>query len=420
MKRAILISLLLATVGLTNLVQAQTWNQFSLATNNYWPYIACSADGATVFAVQNDFFKDVRGIYKSTNSGGSWQKTSASTNLYYLGLAVSADGSRVYFPSSSGIYASTKGGETLGVTGATNGSWWNLALAGDGIKICGLRNTGTDFEMYYSTNAGTDWFAQSNSEPSQFLGGCAISADGRKLVAQVVLNGFSATARSTNGGETWHRLTNAPYFQQSGTSSQNLACSADGTKIVAAYISSGSYPNFFPKPCAIFLSTNAGEAWIKTTAPSNFWSAVSMSADGSRILAVAGGGYSGTNGYIVTSIDSGATWTTINFTNQDIHSTACSADGGKMYASSGFNYFQNTGQIHCGYAPSPSSLSLDQSNEVATVKWLVPSTNLVLQQSSDLQNWSATANAPALNTINLQNEVALPATGNQFFRLATP
>jgi hypothetical protein len=71
--------------------------------------------------------------------------------------------------------------------------------------------------------------------------------------------------------------------------------------------------------------------------------------------------------------------------------------------------------------PGPSlSISAATSNCVA-LSWLIPSTNFVLQQSSDLLNWSTMTNVPILNLTNLQNQVVTPISdGSAFYRLATP
>jgi hypothetical protein len=77
---------------------------------------------------------------------------------------------------------------------------------------------------------------------------------------------------------------------------------------------------------------------------------------------------------------------------------ASSADGGKLVA----------GEL----APTNPDLKLS---------WLVPSTNFVMQQSSDLGSWMDMTNTPALNLTNLQNEVILSPTGRScFYRLKTP
>ena len=51
----------------------------------------------------------------------------------------------------------------------------------------------------------------------------------------------------------------------------------------------------------------------------------------------------------------------------------------------------------------------------------MPSTNFVMQQSSDLLNWADMTNQPVLNLTNLQDEVILPPPGSDvFYRLKSP
>jgi hypothetical protein len=55
------------------------------------------------------------------------------------------------------------------------------------------------------------------------------------------------------------------------------------------------------------------------------------------------------------------------------------------------------------------------------LSWVLPSTNYVLQQGSDLRGWVNVTNTPVLNLGKLQNEVMIPVTsGSGFFRLVTP
>jgi hypothetical protein len=66
-------------------------------------------------------------------------------------------------------------------------------------------------------------------------------------------------------------------------------------------------------------------------------------------------------------------------------------------------------------------LTLVPSGSNLNVSWIIPSTNFVLQQSSDLASWTDVTNPPVLNLTNLQNEVVLSPTGSSgFYRLKTP
>jgi len=81
------------------------------------------------------------------------------------------------------------------------------------------------------------------------------------------------------------------------------------------------------------------------------------------------------------------------------------------------------GLIYTWYSPPTPRLNLAPSNNSLVLSWLIPSTNFMLQQNSDLStsNWTLIANPPVLNLTNLQNQVFLtPPASNNFYRLATP
>src|SRR5262245_12285415 len=88
--------------------------------------------------------------------------------------------------------------------------------------------------------------------------------------------------------QTW-TLTSAPSY-----SWNSIACSADGTRLVAV---ADNGP--------IYGSVDSGDIWTPTAAPSNDWAAVACSADGTRIVAAAGHHSSGA---IWTSADAGLNW----------------------------------------------------------------------------------------------------------------
>ncbi len=77
--------------------------------------------------------------------------------------------------------------------------------------------------------------------------------------------------------------------------SSSIACSADGTKIIAA--GSG----------AVYTSVDSGATWQQHALTTNDEYYVASSADGTKLAAV---GYGGIFGSIYLSADSGATWNT--------------------------------------------------------------------------------------------------------------
>lgn len=94
-----------------------------------------------------------------------------------------------------------------------------------------------------------------------------------------------------------------------------IAVSADGSKIVAC-VSGG----------LIYRSTDAGTNWSPTSAPANTWSAVASSADGFRLVAAANGNR------IFTSVDAGVSWTPCSPARNSWTGVATSADGNRLVA----------------------------------------------------------------------------------------
>jgi hypothetical protein len=150
--------------------------------------------------------------------------------------------------------------------------------------------------------------------------------------------------------------------------------------------------------------------------PNQNWSSVACSADGTKIVAAAAP-YGGT-GPLYTSTNSGASWTSNSVPNQQWTFVASSADGNKLVAVSGIFI---SGAIYTLQTTLTPQMNIAPTNGNFNLSWIVPSTNFVLQQSPDLSSWSDLTNQPILNLTNLQNEVTLPFSGGVgFYRLKTP
>ncbi|HEY1716958.1 MAG TPA: hypothetical protein VGH42_01540 [Verrucomicrobiae bacterium] len=148
--------------------------------------------------------------------------------------------------------------------------------------------------------------------------------------------------------------------------------------------------------------------WVSNSA-SSYWKSLASSADGNKLVAVIGGSMEGP---IVTSTNLGISWMAGNAPVSYWFSVTASADGNKL-AAVAFN-----GGIYRSYLTPTPHLNLTTSNTNLAVSWLIPSTNFVLQQSSDLISWSNITNPPVLNLTNLNNELYLsPKNSNGFFRL---
>jgi len=409
----------LTTLLTANFALAQTWTQTSAPITN-WTAIASSADGTKLVAVANNgggswASTNSGGIWVSTNSGGTWTQTSAPGSGW-VRVASSADGSKLaasgkpQLSSTGSFYTSTNAGVTwisnnVPVAVASGDS---LVSSADGCKLAVLSQQSPPFIgplFLTSTNSGANWMT--NNLPGGIWRSVALSADGTRLIVAGL-----GICLSTNFGGNWTSTNSL------SSEAVSIASSAEGAELAAI--------------CGqlIFVSTNLGMTWVQTDAPATNWISIASSADGSRLVAVAGGS-SGFlkvyNGPIYTSTNSGATWTSNNVPVQYWSCVASSADGCKLAAACvGDVSPKNPGGTVGGgiwisqSTPAPQ-LNIATSNINLDLSWIVPSTNFVLQQSSDLGSWTDMTNTPVLNLTNLQDEVILSPTGSSvFYRLKTP
>jgi len=381
---------------------AQTWIQQTNSPTEEWTCIASSADGSKLVAAS---FNGT--IYTSPDSGVTWIEATNVPTSDWIAVVSSAQGDKLAALNIGGsinsdnaiIYVSTDSGMT----------WTNIYTPSVTLNCMGSSADGktliagdwNDFggpsSIYCSTNFGTTWVT--NDAPNEYWTSVASSADGTKFVASCVNPSDTGTVFvSHDSGMTWN-VTDLPF-----ASWQTVASSADGFELIAA-ASGGS----------VYISTNSGVTWTTNNVPNTFWSSVAASADGKRFIAVNTYGRLNNGGVIYTSNDSGLSWTSNNISdNVSWQAITSSADGCKLAVAT-FDDF-----IYTFHSTPQPQLKLKTLASQSALSWLVPSTNFILQHSSDLQNWSAVTNLPILNLTNLQNEISLPMNASaNFFRLTT-
>lgn len=354
----------------------------------------------------------------------NWTPTSApSTN--WISVASSADGTKLVAAVTGGaIYSSTNSGETWTATSAPIAIWNTVASSADGTVLVAAVDR---FGIWISTNSGSAWTAGA-TVPNAANDLCAaISADGAKVVASSWAPFvYSNLLTSTNSGVTWTTTNNVPYFMRCASSS------ADGTKLVVG-----------GDPYRIWISTNSGVTWSMISPPMSPWR-LACSADGSKLVA---SGYEGVfisadsgatwtpttvggvsvacsaNGTtliaanrdgIFTSADFGATWFTNDAPNLYWHAVASSADGCKLVA------VVNGGGIYTREIMPTPTLTIAPSDNSFLISWVVPSVPFVLQECADLTttNWTDVTTMPILNSTNLHHEVSVPlSSAYRFYRL---
>lgn len=361
-----------AVLMMAGFASAQTWMQTSAPTNIYVS-IASSADGSNLIAGANS-------VFLSTNSGATWISNNLPTQPL---VSISADGTKMTAVGSPTV-VSTNSGATW-ITNISFISPFSLAASADGSKLIALNNSSAGI---ISTNYGITW--KNFSAPGNKV---TMSADGTKS--------YFAVYHTTNLFVSTNLGTTASRIASPSVTVISLAVSADGRKLIAGTITG-----------PLYISTNSGTSWTATSSPVTNWFFVGSSADGSHLIGASRG--SPANGSIYTSSDSGLTWISNNIASLLWSGVASSADGGELLAIYPNNVFISKTMVL-------PNLNLTSSSNNLTLGWIIPSTNFVLQQSSDLFSWADVTNPPVLNFTNLQNQVTLTQSGKSgFYRLKTP
>jgi photosystem II stability/assembly factor-like uncharacterized protein len=370
--------------------------------------VASSADGSKLVAAALYIpGRIVGGIYTSTNSGSSWTPNNVPDAAWYY-VGSSADGAKLVTVNVNGvIYISTNSGAiwTLATNlPALNQPGTSIVSSADGNKLIVAYPEG----VFRSVDSGTTWI--SNSVSTNYLHWLflASSADASKMAAA---DNYGYIYTSTNSGANWLQ-TSAPLGNWQG-----IASSVDGNRLVA--VAGPDYAG------PIYTSTNAGVTWMSNNVTSHRWTSISSSADGS-ILVAAATDY-GIGAPIYISTNSGADWT-LDAVSNHWGFVASSADGTKLVAAIGNEgVYDGTevsiadGTIYTSEITLSPQMNITAANGNLTVSWVVPATNFVLQQSSNLTSWADMTNRPVLNLTNLQDEVTLsPQANSVFYRLETP
>ncbi len=177
-------------------------------------------------------------------------------------------------------------------------------------------------EIFTSGNSGAAW--ASTSAPFLPWAQIACSADGSLLAASVY---GGAVYTSANGGSTW-----SPSTAPSSTNWLALRLSADGSKLVAVATTTNPAVNI------VYVSTNAGGVWLASSLPPAPWVSADCSADGTKLVAASSAGQ------IYISTNAGASWTPSGAPLQGWISVACSGDGRKLAAATQFSAVGNAGR----------------------------------------------------------------------------
>ncbi len=261
--------------------------------------------------------------------GANWQlRTICNEREQIGGVATSADGTKLFAIGNvpvlgNYVHSSADSGATWTTSlVSSTGSLLRVACSADGTKVVVAGDA-----LFTSTDSGVTWIPNSFSLNADEITSLVSSSDGTKLA----LTDAAGVYVSIDSGATWTQTENTA---DQVTTFYSVAISADGTKLVAVG-TANNYPYTTQGP--IITSSDSGTTWTKQNGtPVAAWNSVTSSADGTKLVAVSNVDSSGSFSIIATSGDSGVTWTTrLTLPQQPTSirtSVVSSADGSKLVA----------------------------------------------------------------------------------------
>ena len=370
----------------TNSRIARVWSQtMAPAAPSGWSSAVSSADGSHILVAGV-----ASGLYASTDSGANWSTAAAPTGPACY-LACSADGTKVVVASQA-VFTSTNAGATWTASTLTNSSstaWTAVASSADGLSLFAAA---PGVGVFASRDAGMTW-TQTAAPSSPGYTGLCCSANGTRLYASADSACFYV---STDSGTTSGRPS-----VPGGKDHVFIACSADGNRVVAGvgeavYISTGWATHFVPPPCP----TGYGDA------PPALPTGVTWSSHPAKLL----------DSTIYTSTDFGNTWLLNVAPDEGWNCVVSSADGAKLVALAGWNGGLAGAELiyTCQTCPVPLLHATPASGGLL-LSWTFPSISFDLAQTSDLEmpSWMHVPSTPQLNLSNVQYEVTVATSTNR-------
>lgn len=288
----------------------------------------------TLTAYTAFIYDDSCHLYTSYDLGTSWAESHQSVDtisnswddlsmapwdgdyesmLSYDKNYLNANDSRISFSDSSGVSGTwdfiDPGGPSVPNTykrwfsGAISGQGQIMLVTSDQTFVGGVASNSY---LWRSQDTGATWDTVAEELGAQKWDMACFAAGAQVMYASYVRAtvgiGFGQIVKSTNGGDSWSILTNAPPITLSSVSrgNQRLRCNSDGSVIVYIDVILLS----------LYVSIDSGATWTNVLTPSTgyfFGVDVGLSADGSVILVT---GSSSTTQRYYWSNDFGTTWTT--------------------------------------------------------------------------------------------------------------
>ena len=248
-----------------------SWSVLANSPSRYsWLDLDSSSDGTKVVGFGYAFGASQTKLYRTGDSGVSWSVLSNSPDQEWSDVSMSGDGSTILGGAKfTGLWRSLDAGVTWTNVDPLPGAWWTgVAVSSDGQRMAAAHVSGG---IWVSSNAGTTWTLATGTN---ILNWWAIdmSGDGQRLIAvndnDDVTDGQDGIWTSSDFGVTWARSSVTVPLRKVGIS-------RDGLTMAASLYGA-----------SMWLSSDGGSTWSISDAGSSTWTAIAISADGQRIIAV--------------------------------------------------------------------------------------------------------------------------------------
>ena len=319
-----------------------------------WGCISCAATNGTRVAISDI---SGRGIYISTNGGSTWTPGSYTATTTCVAMADDFNPvlpSGYMFTSASNVQAAGIWRSPDGInfssrtTSSTVNDWTYVSVCGT-IGSYGGAAVGKMDYVYVSTDGGGGtWVQKTSSGMRDWVSVKCVGNSSSMTIIAAEANGY--IWQSTDLGDTWTRNTPQPRWTA-------VTSSADGTKLAAVEDNAGSFGGY------IWLSDDSGLTWNPNIASGiRYWKTIASSANGMKLVA----GESAGDGAVYTTTDRGVTWTSLILgagTNA-WRSITSSADGTKLSAMYNETILQSTDSGATWTDKTPSGIT--NGNSIAS------------------------------------------------------
>ena len=289
------------------------WNKLEVSGSGYAAYSIISPDGSKLFVLP----QDSRKLLVSTDNGATW--SSFDIPFSNIELQVNTDGSKILaseIRGGSGFYMSTDGGRTWTEHDMSVYGLYMMSPDGSTIAKCGY---GSESQFFISKDDGRTWTQKGNGCPSRIFN------DGKMVMQINDLDDWDLVKYlkwSTDYGETWSSVDiNGNGYQ--------LSFSDDG--------------NYVFESTQFLISSDGGRSWSSLPSPLDSqqgfrmyeYTQAGISNDGKRlfIAPLQGHGEIMPSWSIYTSVDGGNTWQLWGDGDKSFSgNVSMSSDGSKILA----------------------------------------------------------------------------------------